>query len=307
MTNAAYEYDSSPVQLRSLVVTFREPAGRLLSKAPLCDKYGGVTDLIVNGVRQFCEESPIPFSPVSGPSPGIGADLLSRGKIAYHAADTTELADETLRLLQSVPVLAYPAPDTGDSLVRSIVAPHLPGGQDEVMIRIPMAVERFPAREVYDQAVAEIGAHLDAGRDVAFVCEGDPFFYGSFMFLFGRMAEKYPVEVVPGVSSLTAAAAVLRSPLAARNDVLTVIPAPIDDVALRRRLADADAAAIIKVGRHLERIRAILEDMSLSHCSRYVERATMAEEKVLRLDEVAPGGAPYFSIILVHKRGTAWQ
>jgi len=63
MTNAAYEYDSSPVQLRSLVVTFREPAGRLLSKAPLCDKYGGVTDLIVNGVRQFCEESPMIVQP----------------------------------------------------------------------------------------------------------------------------------------------------------------------------------------------------------------------------------------------------
>lgn len=214
---------------------------------------------------------------------------------------------KSLRLLQSVPVLAYPAPDTGDSLVRSIVAPHLPGTQDEVMIRIPMAVERFPAREVYDRAVADIGGHLDAGRDVAFVCEGDPFFYGSFMFLFGRMAETYPVEVVPGVSSLTAAAAVLGAPLAARNDVLTVIPAPIDDEALRRRLAGTDAAVIIKIGRHFDRVRTILEDMNLSHCSRYVERATMAEQKVLPLAEVTAGSAPYFSIILVHKRGTAWQ
>jgi len=214
---------------------------------------------------------------------------------------------KSLRLLQTVPVLAYPAPDSGDSLVRAIVAPHLPGTQEEVVIRIPMTVARFPAQDVYDKAVADIGAHLDAGRDVAFVCEGDPFFYGSFMFLFGRMAERYPVEVVPGVSSLTAAAAVLRSPLASRNDVLTVVPAPLDDEALRRRLADADAAVIIKIGRHFERVRSVLEDMGLSHCSRYVERATMDEQKVLPLAEVAAAGVPYFSIILVHKRGAAWQ
>ncbi len=72
---------------------------------------------------------------------------------------------------------------------------------------MPMLVERFPAQEIYDRAAVEIGAHLEAGRDVAVLCEGDPFFYGSFMYLFGRMAERFPVQVVPGVSSLTACAA----------------------------------------------------------------------------------------------------
>jgi precorrin-2/cobalt-factor-2 C20-methyltransferase len=116
------------------------------------------------------------------------------------------------RILRACPVVAYPAPDQGDSLTREIVAPHLPGEQTEIAIRIPMVSERFPAQAIYDQAADDIGAHLDAGRDTAILCEGDPFLYGSFMYLFARLAERFPVEVIPGVSSLTASAR--RSPRA---------------------------------------------------------------------------------------------
>ena len=124
---------------------------------------------------------------------------------------------KALRVLGASPVVAYPAPEHGESLARRIVASHLTGEQIEIAIRMPMVSSRFPAQEVYDRAVAEIGRHLEADRDVAVLCEGDPFFYGSFMYLFARMAERFPVEVVPGVSSLTACAAVLGAPLAART------------------------------------------------------------------------------------------
>ncbi len=215
---------------------------------------------------------------------------------------------KALRRLQGAPVLAYPAPETGDSLARQIVAPHLPGGQREIPIRMPMVAARFPAREVYDRAAVEIGRELAAGHDVAVLCEGDPFFYGSFMYLFGRMAERYPVEVIPGVSSLTACAAVLGAPLVARNDVLTVVPATLDAAVLRARLADgAEAAAIVKVGRHLEKVRRLLHDLGLTDKARYVEHATMASQKILPLEQVAAGEAPYFSMILVHRRGEAWR
>ena len=100
---------------------------------------------------------------------------------------------------------------------------------------MPLVAARFPAQRVYDRAAEELGAHLAADRDVAVLCEGDPFFYGSFMYLFGRMAERFTVEVVPGVSSLTACAAVLGAPLAARNDVLTVVPAPLRSTRPRSR------------------------------------------------------------------------
>lgn len=210
------------------------------------------------------------------------------------------------RLLAACPVVAYPAPERGESLARRIAAPHLPDGTTEIVIRTPMLADRFPAQEVYDRTAGEIGEHLAAGRDVAVLCEGDPFFYGSFMYLYARLAERWPVEVVPGVSSLMACAATLGTPLAARNDVLTVLPATLDDGALTARLADCDAAAIIKVGRHFGRVRDLLARLGLAERAHYIERATLAEQRVVALEAVDAGDAPYFSMILVHQRGAAW-
>jgi len=212
-----------------------------------------------------------------------------------------------LRLLQASPVLAYPAPEEGASLARSIVEGYLNGAKTEVPIRMPMVAARFPAQAVYDQAAETLAGHLGEGRDVAVLCEGDPFFYGSFMYLFGRMAERFQVEVVPGVSSLTACAAVLGAPLAARNDVMTVIPAPLETDQIRARLLENDAAAIIKVGRHFPRIRDLLVELGLAAQAHYVERATMANQRILALDEVDDSAVPYFSMIVVHKRGEAWR
>ncbi len=214
---------------------------------------------------------------------------------------------KALRILQRVPVIAYPAPLEGDSLARAIVAPHLPGGQDEIAIRTPMLPARFPAQEVYDRASREIAERLDAGDDVAVLCEGDPFFYGSFLYLFARMAERHKIEVVPGVSSLMACPAVLGTALAARDDVLAVVPATLDAERLKARIAEADAAAVIKLGRHFAKARAVIEALGLAAEARYVERATMADQRILPLDAVDPASAPYFSMILVHKRGRAWR
>tara|TARA_R110002020_G_scaffold29585_7_gene93404 strand:- start:29482 stop:30210 length:729 start_codon:yes stop_codon:yes gene_type:complete len=210
------------------------------------------------------------------------------------------------RILQSVPVIAWPAPDTGPSFARAIAAPHLPGGQLEIPIVMPMRTERFPARDVYDKASMEISAHLDAGRDVAVLCEGDPFFYGSFMYVFERLASRYPTEVVPGVSSMMAAASAAGRPLAARNDVLSVIPGPMDDEAMAARLELCDAAAIIKVGRHFGRIRALIDRLDLMDQAVYAERVSLEAERLMPLADVADVTAPYFSMILIYKGGEEW-
>lgn len=213
-----------------------------------------------------------------------------------------------LAALRAAPVLAYPAPETGESLARAIVAPHLEGlAKVEIAIRMPIVAARFPAREVYDRAAREIGAHLEAGRDVACLCEGDPFFYGSFSFLFPRIAGRYPVRVIPGVSSLTACAASAGAPLATRNDVLAVLPATLGESALRARLSTVDAAAIIKVGRHLPKVRAVLDALGLAAGAHYIEHATMESERRLPLAEAGGVRAPYFSMVLVHRRGAAWR
>jgi precorrin-2/cobalt-factor-2 C20-methyltransferase len=213
--------------------------------------------------------------------------------------DPELLTLKALRLLRAAPVVAYPAPLGGESFARAIVAAHLSGGQKEIAIEVPMETARHPAREVYDRAAAAIGAELERGRDVAILCQGDPFFYGSFMYLFERLARRHRVEIVPGVSSLTACAAAARLPLARRNDALSVIPAPLDEGELERRVLEADAAAVIKLGRHFDKVRRVLTRLGRAGDAIYVEHATLASQRVLPLAEVTPDAVPYFAMVLV--------
>lgn len=227
--------------------------------------------------------------------------------IGVGPGDPELLTLKGLRLLQAAAVVAYPAPETGDSLARAIVAPHLTGGQTEIVIRMPMQVARFPAQEVYDQAAVDIAGHLDGGCDVAVLCEGDGFFYGSFSFLYARLAERYCVQVVPGVSSLTACAAAAGAPLVTRNDVLRVVPAPLPEAEIEAQIAGCEAVAVMKLGRHFEKVRGILTRLNLADKARYVEHASMADQCVLPLADVDAAAVPYFSMILVHRRGEAWR
>jgi precorrin-2/cobalt-factor-2 C20-methyltransferase len=209
------------------------------------------------------------------------------------------------RLIRKASVIAYPAPDTGSSLARQIAAEAIPQDAIEIPMIVPMRTERFPAQEVYAHAATEIAGHLVAGTDVVVLCEGDPFFYGSFMYLFARLAENHPTEIVPGVSSLGACAAALQLPLVARNDVLTVLPGTLPDDALIPRIEAADAVSLMKVGRHLPRLRALIERLGLTDRAGYVERASMDAEAVAPLAE-APAEAPYFSMILINKGADPW-
>lgn len=206
---------------------------------------------------------------------------------------------KALKVLERAPVIAYPAPPTGDSLARSIAAPHIPEGRKEIVIRTPMVPGNFPAHDVYDHYAAEIEACLTDGQDVAVLCEGDPFLYGSFMYLFTRLSEDHPAEVVPGVSSLGACAAAAGAPLVSRNQVLSVLPGPLEEAELETRIASSPAVAIMKVGRHLDKICRVLDRLGLMDHAQYIERATMAEQRVLALRDVNGDGAPYFSMILV--------
>lgn len=205
------------------------------------------------------------------------------------------------KILQSVPVVAYPAPDEGDSLARAIAAPHLPGGQTEIVIRTPMVPGAFPAHDVYDKYAIEIAAHLDEGRDVAVLCEGDPFLYGSFMYVFARFVGDHRVQVVPGVSSIVACAAAAGAPLVSRNQVLTVVPATLDEGDLERRIAASAATAVMKVGRHAAKVRDVLSRLNRMEDAWYVEHASMESEKVMPLAEFGDERAPYFSMILVRQ------
>ena len=137
-------------------------------------------------------------------------------------------------------MIAYPAPNDGESTARAIAARLHPAGRTEIAIRVPMRPGEVPA-EIYDRAADEIAAHLDAGRDVGVLCEGDPFFYGSFMYLHERLADRFPCTIVPGVTSLTACAAASRPPLVAPRRGARDPPG---DASRRRARAPARPAAM---------------------------------------------------------------
>lgn len=210
------------------------------------------------------------------------------------------------RLIAATRHVAYPAPDSGSSFARGIAAAHFREDVVELSIIVPMKVARFPAEEVYDRAALDIAALLEAGENVVVLCEGDPFFYGSFMYLYQRLSAQFTVEVVPGVSSPMACAARFGRPLAARNDVLSIVPAPLERDDLRARIAASDAVAIIKIGRHFAKVQEVIADLGLTGRAAYIERATLPNERLIPLGEVGDAEAPYFSIILIYKGQEEW-
>jgi precorrin-2/cobalt-factor-2 C20-methyltransferase len=210
---------------------------------------------------------------------------------------------KVLNLLRGLPVVAYPAPEEGASFARSVVASRLSPAQTEVAIRVPMTRAVAPAQAVYDRAAVAIAAHLEAGRDVGVLCQGDPFFYGSFIQIFERLGARFPTVVVPGVSSLTACAAAAGVPLVVRDEILTVLPATLAETLLERRLKQVEAAAILKLGRHVAKVRRILKRLRLSERATYIEHASLASQKILPLQSADPASAPYFSMVLVRRGG----
>ncbi len=239
--------------------------------------------------------APSPHPPSQGTLYGVGVG----------PGDPDLMTVRAVRLISEAKVIAYPTLAGAESFARSIAAEVIPDGVDEIVMDVPMTVERTPAQEAYDLGATQIAAALDRGDDVVCLCEGDPFFYGSFMYLFARLSDRYDVEVVPGVTSVTTCAARAGMPLAARNERLTILPGPLDEAELTKRIEGAESVAIMKVGRHLPKIRSVIEALGLTDKAVYVERASLPEEVVLPLSE-APEKAPYFSMILLTKGADPW-
>ncbi len=209
------------------------------------------------------------------------------------------------RLISNASVVAYPTLAGGDSLTRSIAADVIPKNAREIAMDIPMTLERAPAQRAYDRAAVQIADELRAGAHVLCLCEGDPLFYGSFMYLFARLSKSFAVEIVPGVTSLSACSARAQLPLVARCEGLVVLPATLGKQELETSISRADGVAILKVGRHLPKIRAVIERLGLLDNAVYVERATLANEHIAPLAD-APKTAPYFSMVLLTRGTDPW-
>lgn len=174
-----------------------------------------------------------------------------------------------------------------------------------VTTEVPVEEEGYtgPIAAFYDAAAERLADEMAAGRTIAVLCDGDPFFYGSFMHLWRRLAQRFPTEVVPGVTGMAGAWTQAAAPITWGDDVMTVLPGTLAEGELTRRLVDTDAAVIMKLGRNLPKVRRALQQAGLINRAIYVERATMADQRVVRLAEKPDDEAPYFSMILVPGEG----
>jgi precorrin-2 C20-methyltransferase / precorrin-3B C17-methyltransferase len=219
----------------------------------------------------------------------------------------------TLRAVQVIAaadVIAYHSARHGRSIARSIAAGHLRPDHIEEALVYPVTTEstdhpggyRGALDEFYEEAAARLAAHLSAGRTVAVLAEGDPLFYGSYQHMHKRLADRFPTEVIPGVTSVSAAAARLGEPLVEAEEVLTILPGTLPEEELTARLAATDSAVIMKLGRTFPSVRRALERSGRLGEARYVERATMAGERTGRLADVAADSVPYFSVAVLPSR-----
>lgn len=212
---------------------------------------------------------------------------------------------KAIKAIQIADVLVYPQKPGEKSLAHSIAQEHVIPSAEHMPINVPMKVERAPAQAAYDEISKKIEAALNAGKSVAYLCEGDPLFYGSAMYLIDRL-DGFQLDVVPGITSLTATAASILRPLAARNETLKVLPAPLGDEKLKAELLSTQSAAIIKVGRHFDRVRDLLKTTGHASNAIIIEYATQGRQKITPLLEYAPNERPYFSTILCYNGDEKW-
>lgn len=214
---------------------------------------------------------------------------------------------KAVRALADAAVVAYFAKASNRSNARRIVEGHLKPGVTELPLLYPVTTEIARSAPAYgaaigsffDAAAVNIAHHLDAGRVVAVLSEGDPFFYGSYMHLHMRLSPHYPTEVVAGVTSLSGCWSAAGTPIAQGDDILTVLPGTLPEDELARRLAGTDAAVVIKLGRNLGKVRRALVNARRLERAIYVERGTMADGAVMPLADKPDDVAPYFAVVLI--------
>lgn len=221
--------------------------------------------------------------------------------------DPELLTVKAVRLIGEADVVAYPAAKAGNGVALAAARPYI--RDDQTLLPLVYPVTASPEADLpsypqvmsdfYDRTADEIAALLDAGKTVCVLCEGDPFFYGSFIYWHARLKDRYDTTVTPGVSSILAGPVALGTPLCLRRDTVTVIPGTLPPEELVRRIKAADAAVIMKLGRTFGKVRAAIEEAGVLDRAFYVERASQTAERVMPAAQVDPGSVPYFSIIVI--------
>jgi precorrin-2 C20-methyltransferase/precorrin-3B C17-methyltransferase len=228
--------------------------------------------------------------------------------IGLGPGDPELITRKAARVIGESDVIAYHAGVNKQSYARAIAADLIPADAIEEELRYPLTTgtTNHPGgyagalAEFYGESAARLAAHLQAGRTVALLAEGDPLFYGSFMYMHDRLSTRFATEVIPGIPAFTAATAAVASPLVRQTDVLTVLPGTLPEAELARRLADTDGAIIMKLGRTFPAVRRALAAAGRLDHAMYVERASHPQQRWMPVAEVDESTVPYLSLIVVN-------
>ncbi|HEX2580898.1 MAG TPA: precorrin-2 C(20)-methyltransferase [Dongiaceae bacterium] len=203
------------------------------------------------------------------------------------------------RLIGEAEFIAYPAPETGPSFAADIARSYFPAGVEELAIRMNIGDGSYPKGDIYDQAAATLLDRARSGTRCVILCEGDPFFYGSFAYLAERLAPHFPLTIVPGISSIHAGAACAGTALVHGTETLTIVPGTMPAADMSQRLKGVESAVIMKAGRHIRTIKKVLLECDLLSRALYLERISLPEQRIMPLVDYEGEHAPYFSLILI--------
>lgn len=215
------------------------------------------------------------------------------------------------RLIRSAKHIAFFRKAGRAGQARAIVNGMIPDTAVEFPMEYPVTTEiplSDPAYNAalsafYEDCTAHIRALLDQGEDVVALCEGDPFFYGSFMHLYTRLKDTSDVQVVPAITGMSGAWTATGAPITWGDDVLSVLMGTLPEDALVAHMETADALVVMKIGRNIDKIRNALKAAGRYDAAWLVEYATMPGQTVTKLSQAEGKVTPYFSIIVVHGQG----
>lgn len=209
---------------------------------------------------------------------------------------------KAFKAIQTADIIAYPVNKDGFSMAKNIAQSHFTHGVQEFGFYVPMLKDRSLVNVEYDKCAKTMATYLKNGLNIACLCEGDAFFYGSFIYLYERLTASFEVEIIPAIPAFVAASAALKQPMLMLNEDLKIIPATQTYEQLANSISTSDNVAIYKVGRHFSKVYKLLEQQKLLDIAYLVENVTNHKQKITKINQLDVTEQPYFSMIIINKR-----
>lgn len=220
--------------------------------------------------------------------------------VGVGSGDPELLTIKAVRLIQSADIVCYLKTSTGKSLARDIAQEWLSTQQELAIVMPAMRINREKINIAYDQAARDISLHLDKQKRVVFLCEGDPFFYGSYIYLYQRLHKHYPCHITSGISSIHASSAIAGIPLVQQDESLAVLTSRNTDEELLHALRQFSSIVIMKAGKHRRRLIELIKAAKREKEACYIKRAGQAEEVIeYDITALSQSNGDYFSLFLV--------